>query len=78
LELESPGFHTPRHCQGLLPFFWSTNRPCLGEILFIWEMISPPKNPRVPTLDLDPTTNDELHLNIWEKLKEKIETQMKK
>ena len=25
------------------------------------------------TLDLDPTTNAQLHLNIWQKLKEKIE-----
>jgi hypothetical protein len=31
-----------------------------------------------PTLDLDPTTNDELYLTIWEKLKEKIQTQKKK
>jgi hypothetical protein len=31
-----------------------------------------------PTADLDPTTNDELHLRIWEKLKDKIETQINK
>jgi hypothetical protein len=29
-----------------------------------------------PDLDIDPTTNHELHDAIWTKLKERIETQM--
>ena len=30
-----------------------------------------------PSLDLDPTTNDRLHHDLWARLKTKIETEMK-
>lgn len=30
-----------------------------------------------PSLDLDPTTNDQLHRDLWARLKTKIEIEMK-